>query len=310
MMKPGANLVAVLGINGADAPNPAGLIGSLVVKYRDGRTLEVPTDGTWQAALTVKGKWTSDAAASQRWTPALELGPLGMPPWGNISQIQTSSQLFPEVADICRLLDKLGVPPDFSYRARSSTHSLRYIHRTIGKSDVYFVANKTAQAEDAVCCFRVHDRRPELWWPETGRIESAAVYDQADGCVRLPLHLDPSGSVFVLFRGGAAIEPDRITSVSRDGQAVLETAKAEKLPPGQRDESHHPGPPRRWRHGSRSPAVGAAMSSKRPPARAGSSMWPCCPSRRRSPDPGKCGLQRVEAPGPHRARQADFLERA
>ena len=196
-------MVAVAAENGAEAPNPAGLIGTLVLKYRNGRTLEVPTDGTWQVAMTVKGKWISDAAAEQQWTAALELGAFGMLPWGNIEQLQISSQLFPEVATICGLLEKLGVPPDFSYRTNSSARSLRYIHRTLGGSDVYFVANKTPQAEDAVCCFRVHGKRPELWWPETGRIESAAVYDEADGCLRLPIHLDrkrlgvravPSGS--------------------------------------------------------------------------------------------------------------------
>ena len=233
MLKPGANLVAVLGINGADAPNPAGLIGSLSLKYRDGRTVEIPTDGTWQVALTVKGKWNCDAAASQSWKPAMELGPLGIPPWGTISQIQTGAQLFPEVAQIGRLLDKLGVPPDFSYRTRSAAQSLRYIHRTIGHNEVYFVANKTPRAEDALCSFRVANRRPELWWPETGRIESAAVYDRAAGCMRLPLHLEASESVFVVFRSGAAIEPDRIVSVSRDGETVLATAPAEKLPSGQ-----------------------------------------------------------------------------
>jgi hypothetical protein len=119
----------------------------------------------------------------------------------------------------------MGVPSDFSYRTSSASRSLRYIHRVIGGNDVYFVANKTPRAEDAVCCFRVQGRRPELWWPESGRIEPAAVYDAAKGCVRLPLHLDPSGSVFVLFRKGAAIEPDRVISVSHNGQTVLETAK-------------------------------------------------------------------------------------
>ena len=233
MLKPGANLVAVLGINGANTPNPAGLIGYLSLKYRDGRIVNVPTDGTWQAALTVDGKWNSDAAVPQQWTRAMELGPLGMAPWGNTWQVQVSTQVFPEVAGVGRLLDKMGVPPDFSYRTRSSAESLRYIHRSIGNQGVYFVANKTPRAEDAVCSFRVDGRRPELWWPETGRIEPAAVYDRAGGCMRLPLHLRACESVFVVFRGGAAIEPDRIVSVSRDAETVLATAPSAKLPPGE-----------------------------------------------------------------------------
>ncbi len=231
LIKPGVNVVAVAAVNGADAPNPAGLIGTLVLKYRNGRTLEVPTDGTWQTAMTVEGKWTSATAHEPRWRAALELGAFGMPPWGNIEQTPIASHLFPEVATICGLLEKTGVPPDFSYRTGSSAQSLRYIHRTIGGNDVYFIANKTPRAEEAVCCFRVHGRHPELWWPETGRIEPAAVYDEADGGLRLPLRLDPSGSVFVVFRAGTAIEADRITSVTRNGQPVLPTTlKAGSLP--------------------------------------------------------------------------------
>jgi hypothetical protein len=43
------------------------------------------------------------------------------------------------------------------------------------------VANKEQQPTDAVCCFRVNGSHPELWSPETGRVERAAVYDEADG---------------------------------------------------------------------------------------------------------------------------------
>jgi len=231
LIKPGINVVAVAAVNGADAPNPAGLIGTLVLKYRDGRTLEIPTDRTWQTAMTVEGQWTSSTAAEPRWLAALELGAFGMAPWGNLEQTPIASHLFPEVATICGLLEKTGVPPDFSYRTGSSAQSLRYIHRMIGGDDVYFVANKMPRAEEAVCCFRVQGKRPELWWPETGRIEPAAIYDQSHGCMRLPLRLDPSGSVFVVFRAGKAIEADRITSVTRNGQLVLPTtSKAGSLP--------------------------------------------------------------------------------
>ena len=44
MLRPGTNLLAVAAENGGDAPNPAGLIGALVIKFRDGHTLTVPTD--------------------------------------------------------------------------------------------------------------------------------------------------------------------------------------------------------------------------------------------------------------------------
>ena len=50
-------------------------------------------------------------------------------------------------------------------------------------------------------------------------LESAEV----EGTVRLPLRFEPNGSLFVVFRPGQPIEPDRITSVNRSNQPLLET---------------------------------------------------------------------------------------
>jgi hypothetical protein len=221
LLKAGRNVLAVAAVNATDSPNPAGLIGRLTIRHRDGRTQEVTTDGTWEAAAAAQGAWRTGAGSSDDWTSALDLGPLGMEPWGDIEQASPATDPIPDVKVLCRWLAGMGVPPDFSYQARNSAQALRYIHKRISDTDVYFVANKNPQSEEALCSFRVQDRRPELWWPDTGRLEPAAVYDQADGCVRVPIRFEPSGSVFVIFRSGARLERDRVTSVSRDGEALL-----------------------------------------------------------------------------------------
>jgi hypothetical protein len=224
LLKPGANLIAVAAENASDKPNPAGLIASLTIKYRNGRTLEVSTDKTWESASAIQGDWISDATSTGVWSAAMELGPLGMQPWGDVERTVTSPDLFPEISLICGLLEKMRVPPDFACQVGNSAQSLRYIHRTIDGTEVYFVANKNPQPEEAVCSFRVRGKRPELWWPDTGRTERAAVYAEADGCVRVPIHFDPSGSVFVVFREDTAAERNRITSVTRNGEAIMSTA--------------------------------------------------------------------------------------
>ena len=61
--------------------------------------------------------------------------------------------------------------------------------RYSGDTDVYFVANRFSQPEDAVCEFRVAGKRPELWHADTGLIERPAVYDDVGGTVRMPLRL-------------------------------------------------------------------------------------------------------------------------
>jgi hypothetical protein len=221
-LKPGENVVAVAAVNTTDAPSPAGLIGMLTIKFADGRTQEVPTDQQWQAAIAAPGKWTSDAAASEGWAAAMELGPLGMAPWGDVETGQVAADPVPDINLLGRLLTKMGVPPDFAYQARNSAEGLRYIHKRIGETEFYFVANKNPQPEDAVCAFRVQGRRPEFWWPDSGRVERPAVYDTAGGIMRVPIHFEPSGSVFVVFRSDAGLEPDRVVSVTRNGEPILD----------------------------------------------------------------------------------------
>ncbi len=232
LLKPGTNLLAVEAVNGADAPNPAGLIGTLIIKYRNGRTVEVRTDSKWEAATTVQGKWRSDAQVPGAWEAAMELGTVGMAPWGDVDHRTTPSKgLYPSNEVIAGLMKTMGVPPDFDYRTQSSERSLRYIHERIGQTDLFFVANKEPHAEAAVCSFRVEGKRPEFWWPDSGRIERAAVYDEAGGCVRLPIRLDASGSIFVMFRPGEELEQDRITCVKRNGEPLVDLAAKELAAP-------------------------------------------------------------------------------
>jgi hypothetical protein len=90
----------------------------------------------------------------------------------------------------------LAVPPDFS----SPNGNLLYTHRKDGDTDIYFVSNQETKAVTAECSFRVEGKVPELWHPDTGQRETLALYTSKNGVTTLPLALDPSGSVFVVFR--------------------------------------------------------------------------------------------------------------
>ena len=115
------------------------------------------------------------------------------------------------------LLARVGIPPDFA-----APQHLRWIHRRAGGTDIYFVANSRPSAVTSTCAFRVTGKRPELWWPDTGRIERAPVYEMTNGVTSVVLTLGPSGSVFVVFRTGSADDP--IVAVTRDGRPVLSAA--------------------------------------------------------------------------------------
>ncbi|MGD0261425.1 MAG: glycosyl hydrolase [Verrucomicrobiota bacterium] len=227
-LKAGTNVFAVQAVNGATEPNPAGLIATLILKYKDGRTVQIHSDGKWEAATTVQGKWQTKAATGVAWEPAMELGSLGMAPWGDVDHSAgPAGNLYPSADRMAGLMKKLGVPPDFDYLTQSSERNLRYIHKRIGNTDLFFVANEKPHSEEALCGFRVEGKRPELWWPDSGRIERAAVYEEAGGCVEMPVHFDASGSVFVMFRPGEAVERDRITSVKRNSELVVDVSRKE-----------------------------------------------------------------------------------
>ena len=116
-------------------------------------------------------------------------------------------------------LRSAGVPPDFEFVSGQKEPVVRCIHRRDQGAEIYFVANQRNRYEELQCLFRVNGKAPELWMPDTGRICRPAVYDEVDGRTRMPLRLDPLGSVFVVFR--RPTEAERIVSFAKDGQAIF-----------------------------------------------------------------------------------------
>jgi hypothetical protein len=141
-----------------------------------------------------------------------------------------------------KVLAKSGISPDFASSAR-----LGCIHRQVDGVHLYFVANPLPHEISVSATFRVSGRVPELWWPDTGRIERAALYEDKNGVTSVSLPLGPSGSVFVVFRDARG-SGDSVVAVSRDGKPVLSAA----VPPPLKVVVHKavygvPGDPQRTR---------------------------------------------------------------
>ena len=79
LLRPGENILAVKAVN--TVAGPAGLIGTLTVNYETGNTLNVTTDGKWQAASTVNQNWRTSTHSTDAWRKVKVLGPKGMAPW-------------------------------------------------------------------------------------------------------------------------------------------------------------------------------------------------------------------------------------
>jgi hypothetical protein len=101
------------------------------------------------------------------------------------------------------ILAKDNLRPSFAWD-KDNNLLLRATQRRCDDREIFFVANASAVGGTAECRFNVTGKVPELWHPDSGRIETCAVYREAEGMTHLPLSFDPSGSVFVVFRPGAA----------------------------------------------------------------------------------------------------------
>jgi (4-O-methyl)-D-glucuronate---lignin esterase len=96
----------------------------------------------------------------------------------------------------------IKVAPDFDYTKPEQDASILFAHRKLTGGDLYFVDNRNNRDETVDATFRINGKEPELWHPETGKSEPVS-YSIADGRTTVPLHLEPWGTVFVVFRKSA-----------------------------------------------------------------------------------------------------------
>ena len=119
---------------------------------------------------------------------------------GKVITAKTVDQVFAE----------RSLPPDFK-----ASLPMRYIHRSSGNTEIYFVANPNPSYVNVAATFRVSGKQPELWYPDSGRISNAAAYREENDRTTIPLSLEPSGSVFVVFDSERLGDP--VVSIKRDG---------------------------------------------------------------------------------------------
>ena len=196
-LKPAENRFEVVAENGGDAPNPAGLIGLLVIRYADGTSLILATDKSWQ----------SEGGLSGQAKPAMELGPSEMAPW-HWQPSQPAAELYPAYAIMDRILSELELRPDLW-----GGEALRYTHRRDGDTDIYFVANCRNEPQLAACHFRAQKGRFAEWWdPVTGQRFAIHPVTVSPGLVRMStqwfvLKFAPYQSAFIVFRKTESATP-------------------------------------------------------------------------------------------------------
>jgi hypothetical protein len=117
------------------------------------------------------------------------------------------------------VFNALKLAPDFDYTKPETDTRLLFVHRKLADGDLYFVDNRGDRDETLEAGFRVTGKAPDLWHPDTGESEPAS-YNIADGRTMVPLHLEPWGTVVVVFRKPAQ-------TMSRTLPRVVEAQVAE-----------------------------------------------------------------------------------
>ncbi|HUN60397.1 MAG TPA: glycosyl hydrolase [Candidatus Sulfotelmatobacter sp.] len=93
----------------------------------------------------------------------------------------------------------MNIKPDFDYSTDDKDSDIKFVHRKLDTADIYFVDNRGDHNASIDATFRVGGKLPELWRAETGTTQPAS-FAIAGGQTTVPLHLEPWGTVFVVFR--------------------------------------------------------------------------------------------------------------
>ena len=138
--------------------------------------------------------------------------------------------------DVNKVLAGMSVKPDFAFKSNQEKTALDYIHRTTGTLETYFIANRFARKgiddfefryltslpdryEQVECSFRVSGKVPQLWNPKTGEMTEVLTYREENGQTIVPLHLEPDGSVFVVFKEAPAER--HIIAIAKDKKSLF-----------------------------------------------------------------------------------------
>ncbi len=96
-------------------------------------------------------------------------------------------------------LKAMNIAPDFDHSRPQSDTRILFVHRKLTDADIYFLDNRNDRDETVDATFRIAGKEPELWYAETGKSEPAS-YQISGDRTTVPLHLEPWGTVFVVFR--------------------------------------------------------------------------------------------------------------
>lgn len=104
------------------------------------------------------------------------------------------NDLYPDYDLTAAILKSMNVPQDFT-----ANGDLRYTHRRVDGSDIYFVSNRTDHVVETSVTFRSHVGKPQLWDAMRAEIRPLSEYVVKGETTSIPMKLAPYQSYFVVF---------------------------------------------------------------------------------------------------------------
>lgn len=105
-------------------------------------------------------------------------------------------------SDPDQALASAGVAPAFMFENGAADTQIMVLERAVGTDRVYFFHNRKNEAEAVDVRLRISGMRPELWQPETGKIDPVSYRLEGETTV-IPLDLPANGSRLIVFRAKA-----------------------------------------------------------------------------------------------------------
>lgn len=109
--------------------------------------------------------------------------------WGKNPQLET--QNFVEILRGAKVSEDVVI--------KNAKSKILYVHRKTAVEHIYWLNNRSEEANDAEISFRVSGAIPELWNPQTGKTERVS-YQIKDGRTIIPLTFEPWGAYFIIFK--------------------------------------------------------------------------------------------------------------
>ena len=108
---------------------------------------------------------------------------------------------------------------DFAKETLRKNKGLTFLHRKVGKDDVYFVTNVQEKASAIPVTFRIHNCAVEKWNPYNGEVSTLYIYEEKSEGIKIPLKLAPYESTIFVFRSSRSDDHIVVTDFD-DASAV------------------------------------------------------------------------------------------